>query len=184
MSGGFGKAFDTTFLIFLAITAVTGGLCLWLRGTDAALGAVLSAARLLLWITPQFLAGLLIGGLLQGLISRAWMERAFGRSSGLRGLVLACVGGVITPTGPFAAFPLVFALWKAGADIGVLVTFLTGWALIGMHRVVVWEIPFMGVEFAVLRWLVCLPLPVLAGLIARAIARRTNLGARDAAAEA
>jgi hypothetical protein len=37
---------------------------------------------------------------------------------------------------------------------------------------VVWELPFLGHDFVALRVLASLPLPLAAGLLARAIARR------------
>jgi hypothetical protein len=36
-----------------------------------------------------------------------------------------------------------------------------------MQRILVWDVPFMGADFSLLRFTVSLPLPVLAGLIAR-----------------
>jgi hypothetical protein len=37
---------------------------------------------------------------------------------------------------------------------------------------VIWELPFLGHDFVLLRVLVSLPLPVVAGLLARALLRR------------
>jgi hypothetical protein len=37
----------------------------------------------------------------------------------------------------------------------------------GLQRILIWDVPFMGAEFAMLRFIVCIPLPVIAGLIAR-----------------
>ena len=45
--------------------------------------------------------------------------------------------------------------------------YITAWATLGLQRVLVWDVPFMGAEFAFLRILISLPLPVIAGLIAR-----------------
>jgi hypothetical protein len=55
----------------------------------------------------------------------------------------------------------------AGADRGALVAYLTSWSLLGFQRVMVWELPLMGVDFALLRSLANLPLPIIAGLLAR-----------------
>lgn len=169
------QSFDATFYVFLAVAVASGVACYALSGPEAFLAAVRSAAVLIAFVAPQLVAGLLIGGLLQSMIDRAWMERTLGGSSGLRGLVIASFGGAITPSGPFASFPLVLALWKAGADAGVLVAYIAGWALIGVHRVLVWEIPFLGPEFSFFRFVLGLPMPLLAGLIARAIVARTRL---------
>jgi len=35
--------------------------------------------------------------------------------------------------------------------------------------VLVWDVPFMGAEFALVRFAICLPLPIVAGLIARKV---------------
>jgi hypothetical protein len=51
--------------------------------------------------------------------------------------------------------------------VGLVIASLAGAVTLGLQRVLVWDVPFMGTEFAVLRTLISLPLPVLAGLIAR-----------------
>lgn len=174
----FGRTFDRTTQVFIVIAALAAVACYMLRGPDETLDALRNAFDLMIFIIPQLAAGLLLGGLVQVLLSRERISRALGARSRLRGLVIATGAGMITPEGPFTSFPLVFALWKAGADIGALVTYLTAWALIGINRILIWEVPFMGVEFALLRLAVCLPLPLVCGLIARQVSRRTGL-ARD-----
>jgi hypothetical protein len=42
------------------------------------------------------------------------------------------------------------------------VGFLTAWSVLGLHRMIVWEIPWLGWRFALLRWVISLPLPWLA----------------------
>jgi len=74
---------------------------------------------------------------------------------------------MVTPGGPSAAYSLLAVLAVSGADRGPLVTYITAWALLGMQRILIWDVPFMGPEFAILRFVVCLPLPIVAGLIAR-----------------
>src|SRR5690606_20214012 len=81
-------------------------------------------------------------------------------------VVLACFLGVVMPGGPFASFPLVYALGRSGAGTGALIAFLVAWATVGFQRLLIWEIPFMGAEFALLRFIVSLPLPIIAGLVA------------------
>jgi hypothetical protein len=83
--------------------------------------------------------------------------------------------GLITPGGPASAFAFLAILAAAGADRGILVTYITSWALLGMQRIVVWDIPFMGMEFSVLRLLISVPLPIVAGLIARRLPYATAI---------
>jgi uncharacterized membrane protein YraQ (UPF0718 family) len=92
-----------------------------------------------------------------------------GAESGTRGLLVATLCGMAMPGGPMAAFPLVLVLAQAGADRGALIAFVTAWALNGFQRVLVWEVPLLGADFALLRFLCGLPLGVLAGLLARRV---------------
>jgi hypothetical protein len=87
----------------------------------------------------------------------------------MKGLVVATIAGAATPGGPSSAYALLAVLAGSGADRGAMVAYITAWATLGMQRILVWDVPFMGAEFAILRGLVSLPLPVVAGLAARAL---------------
>jgi uncharacterized membrane protein YraQ (UPF0718 family) len=160
-----------TDLVFLGLAAGSGLLC-YILGEYSALSAGLrQAVSLLIIILPQLVAGLLIGGLVQQVIGKDRIAAWLGASSGLRGLVIATAAGAMTPGGPFTSFPIVYALWKAGAEVGALITYIAAWSLLGFMRVIVWELPLMGVEFTLVRILVSLPLPIVAGLLARQLSR-------------
>ena len=120
-----------------------------------------------LLVVVSFLAA----GLAEVLIPRDLMPRAFGVDSGLRGILLATGAGVLTPSGPFVAIPIAAAMGKSGASTGPLVAYISGWGLLALHRLIAWEIPILGAQLALTRWGVCLLLPVVAGLIARAFVR-------------
>jgi hypothetical protein len=53
---------------------------------------------------------------------------------------------------------------------------VTSWELIGIQRIVVWEMPFMGVKFVTFRFVVSLVLPIIAGLIARRLVGSVGKG--------
>ncbi|MDF0600188.1 hypothetical protein P1J78_05550 [Psychromarinibacter sp. C21-152] len=160
-----------TDIVFIALALVTGTLCLLLKGPPAVLEALSHAGLLLLGILPQLAAGLLIGGLVTRLVSKERVAGMLGAGSGARGLALATLAGALTPGGPFTSFPLVYALWTAGADAGALIAYIAAWSLLGFNRLIVWELPLMGAEFTWIRLVACLPLPMLAGLLARYISR-------------
>ena len=65
-------------------------------------------------------------------------------------------------------YPVAGAFLAAGADAGAACAFVISWTLIGYTRAIVWELPFFGLDFVVWRVLFSLPLPILAGLAARA----------------
>lgn len=164
-----GRIFDGAFFFLVGLMVLTGALAVWIRGPSAlpeAAGIVLSDAMLIL---PMVTMGVVVGALFTMLVPRSLIARHLGHQAGLRGVLLASFIGTIMPAGPFASFPIVLALGRSGASIGALIAFLTAWAAVGLNRLVIWELPFMGLEFSMLRFLSSLPMPVLAGLFAERI---------------
>ncbi|MFC7540519.1 hypothetical protein ACFQU2_14980 [Siccirubricoccus deserti] len=47
-----------------------------------------------------------------------------------------------------------------------MVALITGWAILGFHRVIAWEWPVLGPRFIAIRLIASFALPVLAGLLA------------------
>lgn len=172
-----------TDIVFLVLAVAGGAACFWQGGPAMVAAGFVEAFWLVVIVLPQLAAGLLMGGLISRLVGRDRVASLLGTESGMRGLLLASFAGAITPGGPFTSFPVVHALWVAGADAGALIAYLTAWALIGFNRLIVWELPLMGAEFTLVRTLVCLPLPILAGLVARALVRLPFFALRKAPAE-
>jgi uncharacterized membrane protein YraQ (UPF0718 family) len=155
-------------LLFLMVFAIGAALACWLiKGTEAFQAAAWHELGMLLQIVPLISGGILLGGFAQALIPQAVVRRWLGEGSGVMGLLIAAGVGAFVPGGPSTSFPLVLALTSAGADAGVVIAFITGWAVLGVNRIVIWELPFMGAEFAVIRFMASLPLPLIAGLLAR-----------------
>lgn len=156
--------------VFLAALCVAGGAaCAVLRGWEGVANALTFAIDLIVQIAPIMLVSMLMAAYVQVLAPHHRVSKWLGRESGLRGLLVAAAAGAVIPGGPWISFPLVLTLAVAGADIGALVAFLSAWAVIPISRLLVWEMPFLGGEFVLLRMIVSLPIPVLAGLIARRI---------------
>lgn len=169
---------DATTLAFAGIAAGSGAAVFALEGAPGLREAVGGAISTIVVIAPQIVAGLMIGGLIQQLVPRETVARLLGGRSGLKGIALAGALGMVTPGGPFTSFPLVYALYAAGADVGALVAYLCAWAMIGLNRLIIWELPLLGPDLALLRLAVSLPLPILAGLLARQIGRHPALALR------
>lgn len=122
---------------------------------------------LFLSILPKVALGCLIGSLVRLLIARETIERFVGEGSGLMGLLLAGLIGMLFPAGPFTIFPLAVVLMASGADRGAAIAFISAWLLIGVNRAIIWEMPFFGTGFVLFRFLISLPMPILLGLLAR-----------------
>lgn len=160
---GFGKS----FWWFLAFALTTGAVCYQVLGPEAFHTALAADLELLAGMLPRVVAALTVAGMVWVLLPRERFSRLIGSESGFRGLAIATMAGIITPGGPASAFPLLAVIGSAGADRGALVAYISSWAMLGMQRILIWDLPFMGAEFSITRFLVSLPLPILAGLIAR-----------------
>lgn len=114
-------------------------------------------------------AAILAGTFLAELIPKAYVVGVLGGSSGLLGILFASIVGGFLPGGPMIAFPLLLALYKAGMGTPQTIALLTSWLLLAFHRILAYELPMLGPEFVRRRLLVCLPLPLIAGLSAQMI---------------
>lgn len=168
-------SFGVGFWGFAAFAVLSGAACYVFLGAEAFGVAVEEDLDLLLRTVPRIVAALGVAGLVWVMLPRDRLTRLIGGGSGLRGLVIATVAGIVTPGGPSSAFSLLAVLGGAGADRGVLVAYIASWSMLGIQRILVWDVPFMGAEFSLTRFLVSAPLPILAGLIARWLPLRMRL---------
>lgn len=159
------KAFDTSFVILAGIACAAALAVAWLKGPMRVVEIAASYLGFLAVLTPKILCGFLIAAAVPILVPRETFERWVGSRSGLRGLLIATAAGALVPGGPSMIFPLAASFRLAGASMATLVTFVTAWSLLGVNRTVIWEMSFLHIDFVLLRVLICLPLPILAGLI-------------------
>ena len=166
-----GRLFDTTLALMLVLLLALAGIA-YLRGGSPLVGEGLARGwALLLRLAPVIAVSLLAAGFADQLLPRDSVRSWMGPESGLRGILLGTVAGILTPSGPFVAMPLAVVLLRSGAAAGAVVAFLSGWSLLALHRLLAWEAPVLGWRFALLRYGVCLGLPVLAGLLTRVLLR-------------
>ncbi len=155
-------------LFFMAALASGSAvIAYWLGGAPALEAGLKEQEELLLHVMPRVAAAVVIAGFVRVLAPPALITHWLGERSGLLGLALATFAGMVTPGGQTAVFALVAAMATAGADRGALVAYAVGWALLGVNRAMLWELPILGSDFTLLRVLVSLPVPVLAGMIVR-----------------
>jgi uncharacterized membrane protein YraQ (UPF0718 family) len=168
-----------TFIIFLTITTIAATAVYCLHGEVAVKTSATDAWGQLVALLIELVLGLVIASAVGALVPKDKVARWLGAESGFSGLLIASSLGMITPGGPYASFPLVLGLSKAGADIGALIAFLTAWAASSVSRLVIWEIPMLGFDFAMLRFVVSVPLPLVAGFAARVISQRFSPGVKS-----
>lgn len=165
------KIFDSNFWIVFGLLVALCGIALGRGGTPLLGEALGSGTRLFVRFGAVIFLSFLVAGLAETLMPREWVAAALGEESGWKGLVLASAAGAVTPAGPFISMPLAAGMLRSGAAPAAVVTFLSAWSLISIHRLFAWEIPILGVSFAFTRWALCLVLPVIVGVAARFLFR-------------
>ena len=163
------RAFDWSAAV-IATLALTAAVTVFVRDGRARFLEILTDDLGLFGVMlPNVLAGCFIGAFVTLLLPREKVAHWVGADSGIGGILIATVAGAIMPGGPFTIYPVAGAFLAAGADAGAACAFVISWTLIGYTRAIVWELPFFGLEFVSWRILFSLPLPVLAGIMARTI---------------
>lgn len=137
------------------------------RGLPTARRAVTETGGALVRIAPVMLLALPLAAFMAELIPDGWAEAWLGPTSGITGILIASLAGSVLPGGPFVAFPLVLGFLKSGAGPAQMVALISGWAVLGLHRALAWELPVLGGRFVALRLAASFTLPVLAGLLAQ-----------------
>jgi uncharacterized membrane protein YraQ (UPF0718 family) len=173
------KPFDWS-TAFIATVVIGAAIAIYFRDGRERFTEILSGDFVLFVdILPKVLAACLIAAFVAVLMPREAVVRWVGAESGWTGLLIATVAGVICPGGPITIFPIASAFIAVGADIGATIAFITSWTLLGYARVLVWELPFFGIDFVIWRIVVALPLPMVAGALARLIANALAARSED-----
>jgi uncharacterized membrane protein YraQ (UPF0718 family) len=168
---------STGLLTLLVVGAVV---TVYVRDGGAKVWEILkSDAELFVSMMPNMLAGCLVGAFIALLLPREMVNRWIGAESGFTGILIAVVAGAILPGGPFTIYPIAATLALLGADVGAIVALIVSWCLLGYSRALIWELPFFGIDFVGWRVLLAVPLPFIAGLLARPIARAVGSRFKD-----
>ena len=163
------KAFDWSSAAVGVAVAVSAAVVYWRDGQARFLEILFGDLGLFIDILPKVLAACLIAAFVAVLMPREVVLRWVGAESGVLGIVIATLAGIICPGGPITIFPIAAAFVAIGADTGAAIAFITSWTLLGYARMLVWELPFFGGEFVFWRCVIALPMPFIAGLLARAV---------------
>jgi uncharacterized membrane protein YraQ (UPF0718 family) len=166
-----GRAFDWSTAAIAAVSLGAAAAVYWRDGRENFLDILGRDLWLFGDMLPKVLAGCLIGAFVTLILPREIVARWVGHESGFAGLLIAALFGFILPGGPITIYPVAGAFLVMGADAGAVVTFIVSWTLIGYTRALVWELPFFGSEFVIWRIIEALPLPIVAGLLARIAVR-------------
>jgi len=175
------KMRDRTTLTLAGVALLLVGAAAWRGGSKLVLAGLLRGAQTFITVIPLLVAAFLIAGLTRALVTRDLVSRWLGTGSGWRGIALACVGGALTPGGPYVYYPIAAALLHAGAGLGVLVAFVTAKNLWSVSRLPL-EVALLGPYLTAVRFVATLVMPPLLGFLAEALFGRQVDRIREAAA--
>lgn len=94
-------------------------------------------------ILPQFLAIVLLIGIMLSVMSPKTISALIGENSGVLGMIITGMIGSITLIPAFIAFPLVAALYENGAGIAQIAVFVSTLMMVGIATVPL-EIKYFG----------------------------------------
>lgn len=152
---------------------VVGGLALLaaLRGRVLLVDGLRAGAVDFVHLLPRIAIGVIGSGYIAALLPKAMVAPWLGPESGLTGVLIATLGGALTPGGPVVGFSIGAAALKGGAGAPQVIAYTTAWALYAVHRLVMFEMPMMPARIVWLRAVVSLPLPFIAAAAAMALAK-------------
>jgi uncharacterized membrane protein YraQ (UPF0718 family) len=138
----------------------------WRHGTEGVREGLVQSSTMMRRIAPMMLLGLVIASMAQVALPSELISRWLGDEAGATGIAIGIAVGATVPAGPYVVIPLLGSLMTSGAGVGPIAAFMTAWSVIPLSRTLVWEMPFLGAGFAVSRYLVVLPFPIVAGFLA------------------
>jgi uncharacterized membrane protein YraQ (UPF0718 family) len=165
------RSFEWSTAVILILAASCGAIVFMRDGTDKFIAILTKDLELFTGMLPKMAAGCLIAAFVTRLLPREVVARVVGGESGLLGLFIAMMMGAVLPGGPLTIYPVAGAFLLLGADVGTAIAFITAWNLLGYNRALIWELPFFGPEYVGWRIMIALPLPIVAGVLARVAAR-------------
>lgn len=118
---------------------------------------------------PRVVLAILAAGFLSILLPRDHIAAFLGEGTGIAGVLLASILGLMIPGGPMLAFPIALALLRADAGFPQVIALLTAWSIFTILRVMTWEAPIIGMPFLALRIAASLTLPLVAAAIATVV---------------
>ncbi len=156
----------SAYIVVFAALAVLVVLTVVMKPTGGLQQGVRNSVENLVTMLPVLPLAIVTAGFISELIPQDAASAWIGPDAGLTGILIASVAGGITPGGPFISFPLALAFMKAGAGVPQVIAFISGWSVIALHRILLFEMPLLGPWFSLLRLLSTLLIPMLAGIIA------------------
>ncbi|SHE79128.1 Predicted permease [Desulfofundulus australicus DSM 11792] len=141
------------------------------RGSVAMKSSLDYLVEMFLFIPPIFV----LVGLLDVWVPRQIVEKNVGPDSGVRGVVISILVATAAAGPLYAGFPVADALLRKGCRLANAVIFLGTWATIKIPMLMM-EVKFVGLPFALLRLALTLPAIIATGYLVEMILKAGEPG--------
>ncbi len=167
---------DVSMWVLVGMLATAMALTFWKGGWRMLLSGFKEGALTFKSIWVRLVLGFTLGGLIQVVIPSPVIAEWLGPASGMKGILIGSYAGIIITGGPYVTLPVVASIFTAGAGVGPVIALLTSMNLISLPGLLTWAIPFMGVRLALSRYIVCLVIPPIVGLVGSAVYEFLTIG--------
>ena len=150
--------------LIMVVLALVLFVIAWQRGDGSHRRGVALGWQILKRTIPLLLVAFIIVGYVNVLEPQDLVSSWIGPGSGGRGLLIGTGAGMLLPGGPYVVFPLIAALYQAGAGLGPTLAMITSWSTLALLTIS-FELPFMGWRFTILRIGLGLVVPLLVGMV-------------------
>ena len=145
-------------LLLVLVAVILGGWNLVLQGLKSAGNTAIKSALMLV-------VSFIVIGQIQVLLSRERMDSWLGKYSGIKGIAISAIVGGLIPGGPYVYYPFARSFTEKGLPAYILIAFLFGKHIYDFSRIPM-EITLIDPQIALIRNLITLPIPIIAGLLA------------------
>lgn len=153
-------------ITIVVIGAMALSLSIWAYTKGVHIAGFKSALKMGLSISPIMFFTFIIIGMVSSIDLSSGIQKTFGNDSGISGIVIASLAGMLTPGGTFVALSVGGTLIKSGAGISPVVAYMVAYSTWDLTRTP-FEIGFMGWKYVLVKWCCILILPIIGGLIAK-----------------
>ncbi len=164
------KVFFAGYAIFLLFSLITG----FSPGVKMGENLVL-----FLWDMAKILPfAFVLIGLFEVWVKKETVEKHLGKGSGVLGYLWAILLAGTTVGGLYVAFPVAYTLYRKGARLGVIFTYV-GASAICRIPMTIFEASFLGIRFSLVRLFVSIPLVVISSAALGAYLERRGYSLKD-----
>ena len=145
--------------VFIVIAYLLGGNGLVLEGFNISIQTASQSALMLL-------ASFVVIGQIQVLLSKEMLDKWLQRFSGIKGIIISALGGGLFPGGPYIYYPFVLSFKEKELPFYIFISFVFGKHVYDFSRFPM-EMSLINPNIALIRNLITLPIPIIAGLLAQ-----------------